>query len=93
MKELEFKVTVEEIRALLEGKKLVYNFPETCITLYPDRYGVFMTYEKLADLRRQIGFPALLDTEGFFRELLGDNMYQVYKKEIAKKKKVTKESN
>jgi hypothetical protein len=75
MKELEYKITTEQIQALLEGKKLVFQYQgQPQITLYPPNYGVFMTYEKLAELRRKIGFQALIDTKGFFEEIVGKEM-------------------
>lgn len=52
-KELEHKITLEQIQALLEGKKLVLDymgFPR--ITIYPPKYGIFLTYEEYESLRR-----------------------------------------
>ncbi|HMG16561.1 MAG TPA: hypothetical protein VK590_13985 [Saprospiraceae bacterium] len=72
MKELEYKISTEMIQALLEGKKVVFDYAgQPRVTLYPERYGVFMTYNKLTELRQKIGFEAMLDTRRFFEEVLG----------------------
>lgn len=83
MKEIKIDIKTEQIQALLEGKKLVYEIVgQPRIVMIPDRYGVFMTYDKIAELRRRIGFQALADTEGFFEELLGKEMSEKMFKNI-----------
>lgn len=77
MKEIKIDIKTEHIQALLEGKKLTYdNVGQPRITLFPDRYGVFMTYEKLAQLRRKIGWEVMADPDGMFKELLGEEMFE-----------------
>lgn len=56
---IEIKLKAAEIQALLEGSRLEHNYYDgkgvvTQVVIYPDRYGVFMTHEKAADLRRKI---------------------------------------
>jgi len=74
IKEKEIKITEEMLHGLFEGKKIVLAEPDLRITLYPPRYGVFMTYDKLIELKRTLGYQALRDTEGFFKEIFGNEM-------------------
>lgn len=77
MQDIEFKITTEQLQALLEGKKLVWDVKgQPRVTLYPERWGVFMTATKFEELKRKIGFQALADTDGFFKELLGEEMFE-----------------
>lgn len=55
MPPIEHKLTEEQLKALFEGKKLVidlYGRPQ--ITIYPPRYGFFMTWEKYAEIERAV---------------------------------------
>jgi ASC-1-like (ASCH) protein len=85
---IEIEIKTEQIQALLEGKKLVYEqVGQPTVVMIPDRYGVFMTYEKFAELRRKIGFETLADTDGFFKEVLGEEMFEkVFKNGLKIKK-------
>lgn len=77
VKDIEIKIDIEQLRALLEGKKLVIDvMGQPKIIIYPDRYGVFMTYDKFVELRKNIGWQVLADTDGFFKELLGEQMFE-----------------
>lgn len=77
MREIEHTLTTEQLQALFEGKKLVLNYGDLPrVTLYPPNYGVFMTFAKFAELRRKIGFQAITDTDGFFLEILGEEMFE-----------------
>lgn len=50
--EIEIKIDEEALQALFQGKKVVYDrHQEYRVTLYPPRYGFFMTYEKLENIR------------------------------------------
>lgn len=50
-KHIEHKITEEQLEALFQGKKLILNYQGLpSVTLYPPRYGVFMTHEKYAEL-------------------------------------------
>lgn len=51
MRHIEHKITEEQLQALFQGKKLVFDFagfPQ--ITFYPPRYGVFITHEKRREM-------------------------------------------
>ena len=59
MKTLDIKLTQEMLQSLFEGKRLEQNWyqpgGETLrIVIYPDRYGVFMTHEKMAEIKRNL---------------------------------------
>ncbi len=52
---LEFKITEEMLQALFQGQKVVFDcagMPR--ITLYPPRYGVFMTHEKYTAIKEAV---------------------------------------
>jgi hypothetical protein len=79
MRDIKIDIKTAHIQALLEGKKLIYDtIGQARIILYPDRYGVFITYEKFAELRHQIGFGIMADPDKFFREIFGDEMFEKY---------------
>ena len=51
--EIEHKLTEEQLQALYKGKKLVLDYQgRPRVTLYPPRYGFFMTWEKYAEIER-----------------------------------------
>lgn len=53
MRDIEHKITEEQLQALFQGKKLVLDYAgQPQITLYPPRYGVFMTHEKFVEIER-----------------------------------------
>lgn len=75
MKEIKMKITTEQIGALLEGKKLtIERMGEYRVEIFPERYGVFMTMEKFAELRRKIAMQTLVNPEDIFTELFGEDM-------------------
>ena len=79
MKKEEIKINIktEHIQGLLEGKKLVLqstNHPT--IVLIPDRYGVFMTMDKFAELRRKIAMQVIADPDSIFKEALGEDLFE-----------------
>jgi len=54
MRHIEQKISEEMLHALFEGKKVVIDYQgQPRITLYPPRYGVFMTYDKYEELVRR----------------------------------------
>lgn len=68
MQEIEQKISEEALQALFQGKKVVfdtYGLPR--ITLYPPRYGVFVTHEKYQEIVRR----AKLQGFEYVIELLG----------------------
>lgn len=74
MKKMDIRLSEEMLRALFEGKKVQYcQMGEPMVTLYPERYGVFMTHEKMAEIRRAVGFQIMRDPEKFFQELFGED--------------------
>lgn len=74
-KEIKINIKTEHIQSLLEGKKLTYDYVgKPRITLIPDRYGVFLTVEKLAELRRRIGIGIMVEPYKFFEEFFGKEM-------------------
>ena len=78
-KEIKLDIKTEHIQALLEGKKMVYDIQGLPrITLYPDRYGVFITHDKFLKLRRQIMGSMIVNQEGMMREFFGDDIYEEY---------------
>ncbi len=77
MKELEFKLTEEALKALFEGKKIVFDYAgQPRVTLYPPRYGVFMTYEKMAEVERLAQNKALEALLKVFRDVKEDNTHK-----------------
>jgi hypothetical protein len=53
MKEIEIKIKEEALQALFQGQKVVFDYlGQPRITLYPPRYGYFMTYEKKVEIER-----------------------------------------
>lgn len=75
--EIKIKVTTEHIQCLLEGKKLtIQNTQHPTIHLIPERYGVFMTYEKLEELRRKVFFNIMTDPDTAMKELFGNEIYE-----------------
>lgn len=70
-KTLEIKLTKEMMSGLFEGKRIEQSWyqgdGETIrVVIYPDRYGVFMTHEKAADLRRKIQAETYAEILGLF---------------------------
>jgi hypothetical protein len=54
MRDIEQKISEEMLHALFEGKKVVIDYKgQPTITLYPPRYGVFITYEKYEKIVQQ----------------------------------------
>ena len=78
MKEIKFEIKTEHIQALLEGKKLAIDeFGKPRITLIPERYGVFLTMDKFAKIRRMILMSIITqDPEKTLREAFGDDLYE-----------------
>lgn len=75
--EIKYEIKTEHIQALLEGKELtidIYGKPR--ITLIPDRYGVFMTYDTFMELRRNIAMSMLADPDTVLRDALGDDLFE-----------------
>jgi hypothetical protein len=62
---LEHRITEEMLQALFQGKKLVFDIQGyPLITLYPPRYGVFITHEKYLEMQRAAydkAFEPLID--------------------------------
>jgi hypothetical protein len=66
---IEIKLTPEMLRALFEGKKVEQIFyehplgsetPDSLkITVYPDRYGVLMTWERFSEIQRAANMRAM----------------------------------
>lgn len=53
IQEIEFKLTEKSLKALFEGKKIVYDyFGKSRVTIYPPSYGVFMTHEKMQQIKQ-----------------------------------------
>ena len=51
--EIEQKISEEMLQALFQGKKVVLDYVgQPRVTLYPPRYGTFMTWEKFAEIER-----------------------------------------
>lgn len=49
------KIKTKDIQALLEGKKLsIQSYDHPIVELIPERYGVFMTFDKYEKLKRDI---------------------------------------
>ena len=65
MKDLEYKITEEALQALFQGQKVIFDtvgLPR--VTLYPPRYGVFVTHEKYQEIVRRAkmaGFEYVID--------------------------------
>lgn len=78
MKEIKIEIKTEHIQALLEGKKLVLDYVgQPRITLIPDRYGVFLTFDKFAEMRRKIMMQTITgNTEDVLRDIFGDDLYE-----------------
>ncbi len=56
----EYKITEEALQALFQGKKVVFDtYGQPTITLYPPRYGVFMTHEKYLEIERRAQMEGL----------------------------------
>ena len=73
MKKLEIKLTTEMMTGLFEGKRIEQNWHQgdgeiTQVVIYPDRYGVFMTHEKAAELRRKIQAETFMEVMGLFED-------------------------
>lgn len=69
-KKIEHKITEEQLQALFQGKKLVLDYQgQPMITLYPPRYGVFMTHEKYLEMERLVYSRAFEELEKFLRVL------------------------
>jgi len=67
--EIEHKITEEMLQGLFQGKKLVLDYAgQPRITLYPPRYGVFMTHEKFVELERRAQMNAYEAVVELFRE-------------------------
>lgn len=68
MKEIEQKISEEALQALFQGKKVMFDtFGLPRITLYPPRYGVFVTHEKYQEIVRRAkleGFEYVIDLLG-----------------------------
>jgi hypothetical protein len=77
-RDIKIEIKTEHIQALLEGKKLTLDYAgQPRIVLIPDRYGVFMTFEKLAELRRKIAMNLITsDSETVLRDVFGDELYE-----------------
>lgn len=73
--EIRFDIKTEHIQALLEGKKLTLDvMGKPRITLIPDRYGVFITYEKLAELKKSLYFSYAKDPSKIFEDIFGEDL-------------------
>ena len=81
--EIKIDIKTEHIQALLEGKKLVLDYVgQPRITLIPDRHGVFLTFDKFAELRRKIMMQTITgDTESVLKEIFGEDLYEKVMKE------------
>src|SRR5262249_44864848 len=68
MKDIEYKITEEALQALFQGQKIIfdtYGLPR--VTLYPPRYGVFVTHEKYQEIVRRAktqGFEYVIEMLG-----------------------------
>lgn len=68
--EIEHKMTEEQLQALFQGKKLVLDYSgRPRVTLYPPRYGFFMTWEKYVEIER----AAQMKAYEHIIDLLGQN--------------------
>ena len=83
MEEIKIDIKTEHIQALLEGKKLVLDyFGQPKITLIPDRCGVFLTYERFAEMRKKILMYAMTtEPEFVLKEVFGEDLYEKVMKE------------
>ena len=80
--EKEIKLTSEALQALFEGKKLVFDRPDMRLTIYPDRYGVFMTHEKRHELESMIYGRAFEQAVQFLRNLDDEDKKEVLESEL-----------
>lgn len=78
MKEIKIDIKTEHIQALLEGKKLILDYVgQPRITLIPDRHGVFLTFDKFAEMRRKIMMQTIRsDSESVLKEIFGEELYE-----------------
>lgn len=71
---IEHKISEEQLQALFQGKKLVLNYhgvPQ--ITLYPPRYGVFMTHEKFTEMEQRVYARAFEELTDLLRQIREDD--------------------
>jgi len=69
-KEIEHQINEEQLQALFQGKKLVLDYQgQPKITLYPPRYGVFMTHEKYVELEQRVRMENSFELMEFIRSL------------------------
>lgn len=86
MKEIKLDIKTEHIQALLEGKKLVLDYVgQPRITLIPEKHGVFLTYERFAEMRRKIMMYTInAPTDVVLKEIFGEDLYEKVMKEKPK---------
>jgi hypothetical protein len=86
MKDVEIKIDEQALKALFEGKRLDYvynagfgkNAPDPFkITIYPPRYGFFITHEKRAELEKRIYGRAFEEAILYLRTLSEDDKREI----------------
>jgi hypothetical protein len=76
--ELEYKITEEALQALFEGKKVIFDYQgRSRITLYPPRYGVFITHEKMRELEDMAYSKAFMEMTKLLVELKKEDSKEV----------------
>jgi hypothetical protein len=72
--EIEHKLTEEHLQALFQGKKLVLEYSgQPRVTLYPPRYGVFMTHEKFSEMEQRVYARAWEELTEFLKKIRKDS--------------------
>ncbi len=74
MRNKEFKITEDALQALFQGKKVVFREPDMDITLYPPRYGVFITHEKRIEIERMAYNKAFTELTDLLESIDDDNL-------------------
>jgi hypothetical protein len=86
MRDIEIKIDEQALKALFEGKRLDYVYhhglgkdaPDPLkITIYPPRYGFFMTHESRAELEKRIYGRAFEEAVLYLRSLAADDRKEI----------------
>jgi hypothetical protein len=88
MRQIEIKIDEQALKALFEGKKLEYVYKSGLkdqgqrITVYPPRYGFFVTHESRAELEKRIYGRAFEEAVQYLRTLAEDDRREILSSDL-----------
>ncbi len=92
MTDREIKIDEQALKALFEGKRLDYVYHDGVlgknvpvlqkITIYPPRYGFFVTHESRAELEKRIYGRAFEEAVHYLRSLAEDDKREIIQSDL-----------